>query len=630
MEKMARWKVSAVAAVLGLALAAAAVFLCGSSLRLSVDAQGPLPFEYVSPPPGACLVSAGTTVAIRPGDILDEGSLSDGLFTIVGSESGVHTGRVILADDRETVVFDPDRPFAPGETVAVRIGQGLRTARGVALDGAAFEFTVSPKAVASLMMDEAAAAGSCDASDDVVGLPADFPTISVTVPASGAAEGYLFLASLRWPGADPSIRSYLLILDDSGEPVYYKRCQYTLDFKKQPNGMLTYWDYADNFFSVIDASYTVVDTVQAGNGYEINRHDLQILPSGHYLLTIYDPQPVDMSKVVPGGDPNATVVGLVIQELDASKNVVFEWRSWDHFEITDSNQDLTASTIDYVHGNSVELDLDGNLLICSRNLDEVTKIDRGTGDVIWRLGGKQNEFAFLNDPRGFAYPHDARQLPNGHLTIFDNGNTLSPEYSRALEYAVDEDGKTVELVWEYRNVPDSFGPHWGNVQRLPNGNTMIGWGDATPMLTEVMTDGTKVLELDLVGQISTYRALRSPWQGDPAYPPSLIVETGSPTLTLRYSWNGATEVVSYHIRGGQTPYTATVLIGTQVRTGFETTTTITDTGVIGDACYLWVTAVNGMGDEMAHSNAVFVGGMECLTDKVYLPLVDSAAVTASY
>ncbi len=43
--------------------------------------------------------------------------------------------------------------------------------------------------------------------------------------------------------------------------------------------------------------------------------------------------------------------------------------------------------------------------------------------------------------------------------------------------------------------------------------------------------------------------------------------------------------------------------------------------MIGDACYLWVTALDGTGSEMGHSNAVFVGGVDCLTDKVYLPQV---------
>jgi hypothetical protein len=141
------------------------------------------------------------------------------------------------------------------------------------------------------------------------------------------------------------------------------------------------------------------------------------------------------------------------------------------------------------------------------------------------------------------------------------------------------------------------------------------------MLTEVMTDGTKAFELDIVGQMSTYRAFRAPWQGAPAYPPSLVVETQSPTLTLRYSWNGATDVISYRVYGGQTSITTTTLIDSQIKTGFETTTTITDTAAISDVCYLRVMPMDGGGSEMVYSNAVFVGDFDCLTDKMYLPLV---------
>ena len=134
----------------------------------------------------------------------------------------------------------------------------------------------------------------------------------------------------------------------------------------------------------------------------------------------YDYQRVRMDTVVPGGDTDATVIGLIVQELDENKNVVFQWRSWDHFEITDAtyNIDLTESIIDYVHGNAIEMNDDGILLISSRHMDEVTKIDRQTGDIIWRCGGEHcenNEFTFLNDAIGFSHQHDLRRLPNGNL-----------------------------------------------------------------------------------------------------------------------------------------------------------------------------------------------------------------------
>jgi len=41
--------------------------------------------------------------------------------------------------------------------------------------------------------------------------------------------------------------------------------------------------------------------------------------------------------------------------------------------------------------------------------------------------------------------------------MFDNGNYRSPQYSRAVEYELDEENMTATLVWQYRNTPDIFG-----------------------------------------------------------------------------------------------------------------------------------------------------------------------------
>src|SRR5258706_14339435 len=91
------------------------------------------------------------------------------------------------------------------------------------------------------------------------------------------------------------------------------------------------------------------------------------------------------------------------------------------------------------------------------------------------LNCANNQFTFPNDTRGFSHQHDARILPNGHLTLFDNGNNLSPQYSRALEFALDEENLVATKVWEYRHAPDVYGGFMGNVQRHPDGSTTIGW-----------------------------------------------------------------------------------------------------------------------------------------------------------
>ena len=87
-----------------------------------------------------------------------------------------------------------------------------------------------------------------------------------------------------------------------------------------------------------------------------------------------------------------------------------------------STSSLTDQNIDLVHGNALALANDGNLLLSSRNQSEITKINLQTGEIMWRLGGKANQFTFV-DGQPFAYQHDVRQLSNGNITIFDNQGT---------------------------------------------------------------------------------------------------------------------------------------------------------------------------------------------------------------
>lgn len=457
-----------------------------------------------------------------------------------------------------------------------------------------------------------------DRQPEYVTLPSDFPTITVTVPASNTAPGYLFVTSFTGPGL-PTAAPYVMILDNQGDPVYYRKQppnQAGTDLKLNANGRLTYYDRAVGKFRELDQTYATVGFYDAVNHWT-NHHDFQLLPNGHQLYLIYDPRTIDMSQVVPGGKPAATVYGLIVQEVDTNRRVVFEWRSWDHIDLTDSNQDLTTQVIDLIHGNAVGFDFDGNLLISSRHLDEVTKINRQTGDIIWRWGGKRNQFTFVGDNRRFSHQHDIRLLPNGHYTLYDNGNGLTPEYSRALEYVLDQTNKTATLVWEYRNTPDVFAWGMGNVQRLPNGNTMIGWGTAVPTLTEVTPDGRKAFELTMDYMHQSYRAFRFPWVGRPSWPPTLVAVRQAGAARLVMSWNGATEVASYRIYGGVTPNAATSLIRTVTKTGFETAVDVTTQ--LADFCFFRVLPIDRQGQAMTYSTVVAARGDGCRP--VYLPLL---------
>jgi hypothetical protein len=600
-------------------------FVLQTTVLQSSPTQPPPPeslgIQYYSPMENANYVSKSATIVVRYGPTLNDQDISKLKFVVSGSQSGLHTGETILADDHKTVIFKPANPFTPGEQVSVAINS-LQLDNETTYGGISYAFTVAvnqqPGSPGSgeLAAPPIPSYPPRSAYPDFLTVPQDIPHYTLTTTKSNPSEGYIFVAPFYWTKA--KVGSYLLILNDQGQLVYYQSAADALDawdFKKLPNGLLSYYDQKNSTFYLMDSHYQVVDTYQAGDGYYADLHELQILPNGNALLMAYDAETIDMSKYVPGGKTNATVVGLVIQELDPSKHVIFEWRSWDHFSIFDSTSSLTDGYIDLIHGNSLALANDGNLLLSSRNLDEVTKIDLQTGDVIWRLGGKENMFKFVNSPT-FAYQHDVRQLPNGNLTVFDNqGTQQSPLPSSGMEYQLDEINKTVTQVWGFTHTPPVFGTFMGNVQQLADGNKVIGWGApsqasgyAFVTMTEVDPNNQTVSELVFDQPYVSYRAFRYPWQGSPNTLPALAYQFKGDTIELGYSWNGATNVASYQVFGGTSPQSLAV-IDAKPKTDFETQSYLS--GLPLNECYFQVAALDANNNELARSQIISTDNTNC-------------------
>ncbi len=282
--------------------------------------------------------------------------------------------------------------------------------------------------------------------------------------------------------------------------------RYNPNFKLLKNGnwlMLCYADKSTPFYYLYNQDLQLVDSIPLMTGkYEPDIHDAELLSNGHYLLLYNELVTMDLSKTINGGKPSATVKGCVLVETDIKGNVFWTWKALDHVKVTDvtSDIDLTASVIDLTHANSICEDGLGNIYVSFRHLDEITKINKKTGDVIWRMGGskcKNNQYTYTNDNvngfSGFSHQHSLSILENGNFLIFDNGNMKTPQYSRAVEYAVDQSKKTVTKVWEYRYSPDVYMSSMGSAYRLPNGNTLINSG----RITEVRPDGTIAFEMKL-------------------------------------------------------------------------------------------------------------------------------------
>lgn len=523
-------------------------------------------FQYISPRPGSIYQNTNCTIILREGSLLAKSSLQkEHLFGITGAISGTHSFETILSDDGKTIILKPESDFAANEQVTVTIHRGIRKINGEIIEGYTFSFKTHPARSGKdelrfaeyrkKMME--AEFGTAAISEDFGKPEEKLPKFIIGVNTN-PAPGDLFFHNLCLYGLQTE---KAVIMTSDGDSVYSKRSKVKgLNFTLNHNGYLTMYNEMTDEFDMLDSSYNKISSYHAGNGYITDIHEFQIFPDGHSLLVGLDYETVDMTVYDSSYSSHATVIGAILQELDASKNVIFEWRSWDYIDVTEAlHEALFYSFIDYVHANSIELDTDGNILLSCRHLDQVIKINRNTGDIIWRLGGIKNEFTFINDPYGFNYQHDVRRIANGHLTLFDNGNYHPEKISFAKEYALDEVNKKATLVWSYHhpfigNKP-VIGYAMGNVQRLPNGNTLINWGsiyngvlgEGSPNVTEVDAHDSIVWEmtLDPTYRNVTYRAHRFEWSPCARPTGKLLTSTGISQTAAKLSWTAATGASSY-------------------------------------------------------------------------------------
>ena len=302
-------------------------------------------------------------------------------------------------------------------------------------------------------------------------LPADIP--SYTASGSNPSPGYVVFAA----------GTYGLVVDNTGRVVWYRQFPNGpgLNFMAQPNGHYTARpttpDPADiEPWLELDALGNITRTINCGLGLQSRFHDLIAEPDGGVWLMCDETRTMDLTST--GGVANARVTGTVVQHLSPTGSLLFHWSPFDHFAITDLDPaDRTGANVNWMHGNAIDLDVDQNVIVSFRSLEEITKINVVTGDVMWRMGGRANQFTFLDSPvPPFSRQHGMRVSAPGTLTILDNvGN---PFESRAESYAIDEVARTARLVRSYVSSPAVVTLIGGSVQSLPSGRTLVSFGTA--------------------------------------------------------------------------------------------------------------------------------------------------------
>jgi hypothetical protein len=578
-----------------------------------------LGYMYLSPLPGSEYTSQQTRfVLVRFQDISPTAITNLSSFIqVTGASSGNHAGQTKIAQDGRTVIFTMTTDFAANELVTVSLSPGVPPAGGGPISPYQYQFVVSThlpgsasaptvvsvpassggSAIRLLGVTTAASKGVAGIMPNGVSVPSDFPWIAITTNNNPDPEP-IFIDN-RGGGGDP----FNVIFDNNGNPIWYSKYpDERRDMKVQHNGTLTMLARNNgNHYNVLNTNYQQIASCWAVNGYGVDEHELQMLADGTYLLFGLAGQTVDMSRYVVGGNTAAWVTEQVIQEFDSAGELIFQWRAWDHLDVRDEQQfiNILGNNFDFPHMNAIDIDTDGHILLSSRNTSEVTKINRDTGEIIWRLGGAHNQFTYINDPlNGTRNQHAIRVVTTNDYTMFDNGNLHSPSMSRAVEYRLDPTNMTATLVWQYPNPPTAsiYSYYMGNAQRLANGNTLIDWAVGNlPKLTEVRPDGSKAYEMNWADGWEAYRTWRCSWQGS-AVQPYLLVESYPDNITLIFNQFGDTNVAYYKIYGGPTSQSTNLLATSGVTlkrlTGLQNGTTY----------YFHVTAVNKQGVEGPSSN----------------------------
>jgi len=466
----------------------------------------------------------------------------------------------------------PDPPQRGLTRRAVLLGGGS-VAGGLALAGAGTHlvraFATSKPATNSYSSVPSAAQPLFHSRPDL-----RIPTLAVDVNRSGTAPGLIFLA----PYGAPHGQAGAVVVDDTGQAVWEQPSDLEITNFRVQNYMgrpvLTWWQGKIEFshgvgdYVIASDSYETIAHVQAGNGLQGDLHEFLLTSRGTALLTSYVITHADLRAV--GGSKHGMVQDAIVQEVDvASGRVLLEWHSLDHIALSESYWPM-GELWDLAHLNSVDVDVeDGNLLVSSRNTHTIYKVDRNTGEIIWRLGGKHGNFA-LGPGAQFAWQHDARSHAGGTITIFDNEGSpfAAGGQSRAIVLAIDERRKTARLQRQYLHPQALAASSKGNVQLLANGNVFVGWG-AEPFVSEFSPSGELLFDARLGDGYVFYRAFRSEWTALGPAQPRIAAKRNAGTTDIWISWNGDTRVQRWLVLGGASN-NALKRLGLYSHTGFET------------------------------------------------------------
>ena len=356
-------------------------------------------------------------------------------------------------------------------------------------------------------------------TDSVRCLPGDFPGWTATRPGRPQAAYYVLAPCCHG--------RYATIFDNHGVPIWWLHTRhYILDASLLPDGDVAVGTESGGQFGEglsiakfneyrLDGQY--VRTFSIPGGIPTDRHELQIMPNGDYVVAAHVARSgVNLRPY--GGPAHATVLDALIAEVSPQGKLVWSWSSKGHIRLAETGRWFKGLILshparladgrkayDIVHINAIARYPRG-FLVSMRHTDAIYAIDKRTGDIMWKLGGTHTSKSLKiigDDVPDFGGQHDVSVLPDGTVSLFDNG-TGRNRPARVLRFRIDARARTATLVQELVDHQTGYSPCCGSARWLPGGDWVVSWG-GTHVVTELTPDDQPVLTLDFP-HFTSYRA----------------------------------------------------------------------------------------------------------------------------
>lgn len=325
-------------------------------------------------------------------------------------------------------------------------------------------------------------------------LPCSYPKIEVVNSTPSKMEGRFTAMSLGKSDGVKTINHLYSIIDENADVRWLYTDVSCHVLQKLKNGNLIVdapissgicGAYTSCGFIEINLLGEILNFYPIPNGLH---HDVYELPNGNFLSIT---------------QRENTKQDLLIEIDRETKAIINEW---DFRKILDFERPTVIDKIsvnhplDWLHLNSlVYSEADNCIIASSRNQSTVVKFNKDTSEIKWILSPHdfwKDEFKkYLLTPIGDNFEwswaqHTPKLLENSNILVFDNGNYRSynletatlayKNYSRGVEYKINENNMTIEQVWQFgkERGSDLYCAYLGSISNLKN-NRILCFGGIT-------------------------------------------------------------------------------------------------------------------------------------------------------